>query len=471
MSFISVISPAQALNPASNKDRSRISDLIDDGNSQQYQLGQILEKLQQENKYLAIDISNKMDGDVEADKQLIQDYSRQVRDLTRERDLDYDKAIHLTLTAYGIVSAASDGLPQMPVSEGQMPGAYDGKEITWLATARDVGDRFGTGAHGETTHIGDPGSGTFALTGVDGVTTIFPSEFDKSDYMTPEFLALILAHEYVHYRQFTTENQGSAMSYAQREKEAWEATKEYLWKLGFSDQERTRLLKDLVDPQIRFFTNQVEKERLLKKWTFGLWTPSQGRAEAQAHDSDDLYKIEERFDDISQAMALELERARAQANQEKDERTVSQYREFAIRFCANQGEKTMIDFFELPKPRNADVLIRADPSGPRIEAGGCAFNAYEIIASYVSQSTPLDWKTLIARTIPAEPVAAPPAPAQAQPAPEEQPQPQPNPQPAPQPAPQPRPYPHPEPPPAPQPVPQPDPPENCGFGDGTAFCG
>lgn len=250
--------------------------------------------------------------------------------------------------------------------------------------------------------------------------------------MTPEFLALILAHEYVHYRQFTTEDQGAAMSYAEREKQAWEATKEYLWKLGFSDEERTMMLKELVDPQIRFFTSEVEKERLLKKWTFGLWAPSQGRAEAQAHDSDDLYKIEERFDDISQAMALELKQARAQANEEKDERTVSQYREFAIRFCALGGNVAQSDLDALAQPRNGGVLTGADPSGPGVETGSCAFDVYEILASDIANSLPLNLSTLIGQALPAQAQAVPPAL---------------------------------------QPAPQPDPPVSCGFGDGTAFCG
>ncbi|MDE2489456.1 MAG: hypothetical protein KGM24_01325 [Elusimicrobia bacterium] len=234
---------AFALHPANAAAVRRIAAFIAAAEQEQAALTPLTEKngkLDRLKKSLGLLLMSGDENNADFYKRQIAQLEAKIKHLSDARDVARDKAIHLTLTAYGIVPADADGRPEEPAGISYMSPEY-GRHISWIPYAEDndrtriyqnaSGSAFNLWGFGRLNRT-STGHKEFALTGVDGVTTV-----DRKAFLHgPGFLALILSHEIVHFRQFTTPSRGPKMTSAQRELEAWRKTRGNLAKLAAAGQ-------------------------------------------------------------------------------------------------------------------------------------------------------------------------------------------------------------------------------------------
>lgn len=303
---------ALPLHPADPGEREKIVDAMN--RAQTYasaiDLARLERKNAEDNLVDALKIHNA--GLADFWRQDIADQDRLIRENTPLRDVLRDKAIHRALTAYGLVPANFGGGPSMPLGVAHMPDALNGRSVQWLVVSQDNVERIGQGAHGQPVLVPAQDEKTRALTGSDGITTVFDLAFSRG----PEYLALVLSHEQVHFEQFTSPDRGPQMSYNEREYEAWAKTDENLARLGFSP-ELKAVVKGEIDRNLAEYKSAADKERLWSRLTLGAKAPAQGNY--AIHNDAELSAITARFDDMSQVVEGEIAAAREQAVRQRAE--------------------------------------------------------------------------------------------------------------------------------------------------------
>lgn len=224
-----VASEARALQPASAADMKKIQELLNKADLIQADVKRMKNNLE------AAEIALKRSPDDPDLKSQAAYVARTLNDFVRDRDLVRDKAIHRTLTAYGIVSTDRiSGKPKMPSGIAVVPD-YKGQAAHWRVVARDDDKRINLNLRGDRVHEG-PVDNKLARASTDGsgITIVYEESFSS-----PEYLALILSHEKEHFEQYTTKGRGDKLSPNERELVAWRKTERDALILGFSANDPT----------------------------------------------------------------------------------------------------------------------------------------------------------------------------------------------------------------------------------------
>lgn len=223
--------------------------------------------------------------------------------LTVRRDTERDRAIHMTLLAYGIVPADRENHPEDQFGSSVVPGPYNGKRAHWIPIASDNETRQTTTASGAPLPQ-DPcppdeetGQPQQACTFRDGVTLLYPEAFGS-----PALLASTLFHEHVHFRQFITAGKGdSKLGRPEWEAEAYAEEEAHFADFGFTPAEaeiENRLLHGYSDRN-GFHEGMVmlwrKRRTAAKNKVLGGWPGGgKGTAPVPVHTDEELESIRER---------------------------------------------------------------------------------------------------------------------------------------------------------------------------------
>lgn len=236
----------------------------------------------------------------------------------KERDLARNKAIHITLLAYGITPADASGNPEMLKGIAVTNDASKGLLRHWHAIAADnTKEHWGQGADGVLMNVPPADSRTMALTGSDGITTLFESAFES-----PAYLALILRHEREHFKQFVTPGKGDKLTDNERDKEAWAETLRILNdnELGLADKQNAKY-KKIAQGSLGYYAGQAAKERRKMSWSLNLWKPKTSPY-TLPHIQGDLADINKRAKELDEIFAEELVTVRGKTKALKAESLV-----------------------------------------------------------------------------------------------------------------------------------------------------
>ncbi|MFI5345429.1 MAG: hypothetical protein ACHQ51_03540 [Elusimicrobiota bacterium] len=344
------------------------------------------------------------------DERTIEGIKNEIAGLTRQRNLAFDKAIHLTLRAYGIVPADADGRLISPNGRIVMRG-FKGKQAAWIPVADDNIPRFALEPSGKAVEVPrrvyEDGSEPAAVTRFDGVTFMFPKSFT-----TPGMLALTLLHERTHFEQFTTPGKGDKTTEAEREVAAYQAELRQMNQIGLSDEEKKVMNNFLFgNPEtgqrsiLDFWKEQVLDQRSRAGWK-SPW--GDGRASpAYALPGKDRSDRQSQFDDLDGVVAAEIktaaEESRAIAKQRNDSaRLKSALGDLAEKACADPEsvDQAQLDAF----PSGGDTSSILTGSSPELDSD-CARTVFIYIGLELAQGHELNLENLFAAAHP--PTAAP----------------------------------------------------------------
>lgn len=299
-------STAFALNPATPEDRAEINELIKSAKMDQDLIDIETPALEIANAR-AIDRTETDPGHW---KQEAAELSESLRELKRSRDLSFDKAIHRTLAAYGIVETDEADRLQMPEGRCVISGPFNGETIYWKPVASENTERVYQTPGGRI-GIRRPIkiNGAAARGTEDGVTIVYAAAFQS-----PEYLALVLSHEMDHFGQYTTTGRGDRMTPNEREVDAWSHTKDAIDSLGF-DRTTAGEIRDQVEDTLKYYKNAVAKDRAWAKWTLGLKRPADVLFAPHVVGEVDLFQ--KRFDEIDATVAEEIQVAKARAHEQE----------------------------------------------------------------------------------------------------------------------------------------------------------
>jgi hypothetical protein len=315
---------AFALHPANATAVRRIAAFIADAKQEHAALTPLIGtkkkkgKLDRLKKSLGLLLMSGDEDNADFYKRQIAQVKAKIKSLRDARDVARDKAIHLALTAYGIVPAGADGRPEEPVGISRMQDSENGRRISWIPVAMNDGrTRIPQSASGSAFNFFGLGrllkitarSNLFALTGTDGVTTV-----DRTAFLHgPGYLALTLAHELVHFRQYTTPGRGSRMSYAEREVEAWRKESKNLAELEsagqITGQEKIYAVSQ-IGANLNYYKSVVARQR----WISWLGKPQHA---LPIHTQAQILEARSRFDDLSRIMAQETASVKAEARRQE----------------------------------------------------------------------------------------------------------------------------------------------------------
>ncbi|OGR91458.1 MAG: hypothetical protein A2V88_06630 [Elusimicrobia bacterium RBG_16_66_12] len=241
--------------------------------------------------------------------------SNEIASAEKDRDLARNKAIHITLLAYGVTPADSSGKPEMLKGIAVTNDASKGLLRHWHAIAADnTKERWGQGTDGVLMNVPPANSKTMALTGSDGITTLFEPAFEN-----PAYLALILRHEREHFKQFITPGKGDKLTDNERDQEAWTETLRIINdnELGLTDKQKAKY-KKIAHGSLGRYADQVVKERRKMSWSLGLWKP-QTSPYTLPRIQGDLEDIAQRAKELDEIFAMsEARELVAQARQERE---------------------------------------------------------------------------------------------------------------------------------------------------------
>jgi hypothetical protein len=223
--------------PQDPNDLAKIQALLNDGRKTQLEIDDLMSKRGKKASIQVTDaqqavIDQQIDRDIESRK-------------NRQKEI-YERAVHKTLTAYGIVPAGNNGLPDMPAATDVMPDYDHGKQVTWLVQVDEKKGRYAVDSQGNTHWIAPPPEKKddkpfepLGRTNTDGVTTLYLDKLGDGQ-VTPAKLAGLLLHEKTHFELFTTPGQGNNLSADQREVKALEAERNSLGDLGLDAMAKER---------------------------------------------------------------------------------------------------------------------------------------------------------------------------------------------------------------------------------------
>ncbi len=358
---------ARALHVASDTDRIAIQKLLTEANAVQADVKNAkleLDALRQE--------LQQRPSDPELEAQVAQAESS-VKTFARARDLARDKAIHRTLTAFGLVPSDSSGKPMMP-SGTAVTSDFKGQPAHWRVVSEDDDERIALNSKGVRIHYGPVNApNARARTDADGVTIVYEKAFSS-----PEYLAYILSHEKDHFVQYTTAGKGDKLSANELEVEAWTKSEVNVARVGLSQTDLAHAVKEAINTR-ESYEKDVAADKLKQKLSFGIWKPS-GIAKASPRTSGETAEIEKRFDDLGEIVALEIGAEREQgreqrkiADRDHDERLRDTIIALVNRSCANPGSVGQDELDALPRPNDPNFLTSNMPNI------GC-FSAYVDVA-------------------------------------------------------------------------------------------
>jgi hypothetical protein len=309
----------------------------------------------------------------------------EIDSLKRQRDLDRDRAIHMTLRAYGLVRTdAATGALVMPEGKLVMTSPIKGQDIHWIAIAGDNEGRWVLNQKGEAVHIppfrSPTGKGSSAFTVVDGVTTLLEPAFQ-----TPGLLAMTLLHEQTHFNQYIT----AEMSYAEREIAALETEEKNFESIGLSPVEEEAVRRHLYGNPKTGDKGELARWReiLLEERAAHLKSPIWGSGKDDPglvlHSSGENEELGKRFDELDAVVAGELQRTRDEAARQAAEDAHRRQEESARAATRASLRATLAaltnqcGFQPVFGPPGADVFwSEAEPGN--------------VIKGYVNKSSPLD---------------------------------------------------------------------------------
>lgn len=285
---------------------------------------------------------------IELDKALAREINKQSAART--------KAMHMTILAYGLEPVGWSGTSVMPWTKG--------RTIHWQPVAREREARQIQNADGKFRDV-KQGGDYAGITYIDGVTYMDPSAFEKG----PGFLASYLLHERVHFEQFTTAGKGDAMTYAEAQKEAYQAqvdSASYFFDPNIpADLRMMQDIERLRDEEQATVALEVDARKGLKGILRRFRSPSgpPDVFESKVHTNEELADISGL---VSQARGqseiarreTEQREARARAAAEQvahDEGLKRTYAEMAVRSCANPGSVTQDELDDLPVSFQKDL--------------------------------------------------------------------------------------------------------------------
>ncbi len=350
---------AYALHSASREDRERIIVLLDDAEQTQKDVDDIAAALRSYREHLKFDLSQGTPANVREDRDEIENFQEQLESRMDHLTVARDKAIHLALTAYGIVPADADGVPIAPAGVSSMPDEERGLPIVWTPRAQDndqmrpYWDNHGRQKAASTGHQ------VFALTGSDGMTVVDQSAFRHG----PAFLALILSHELIHFQQYTTPGWGSNLTVAEQEVDAWKRTKGNIATLGLAGKAKAFAI-DLADYNLKRYESDATQEKMYR-WTLGLFGHSQ--KPALIHEKAQISEARARFDDISRIVAQEISLAREEARREQDDAAKNAVIRVARLACADVNNVTQQDLDSIPTPADSSFVVGDFPGSDKCE--------------------------------------------------------------------------------------------------------
>ncbi|MCX5795265.1 MAG: hypothetical protein NTY77_07225 [Elusimicrobia bacterium] len=189
---------------------------LTDNQGQDISLAKTIEDLEKESNF------------IDPNRTTVEYLKQRVQALTQERDVARDKAIHLTLAAYGIVPTDKAGRLMMLRGAIVVPD-YAGKTATWVVVAGDNAPRSALTPEGSvvtTPKAVDKVTGKepSGVTYLDGVTKILTKSFEpdpKGNSMSPLDLALLLIHERRHFIQYLTPGKGDKLTFNKAEVDAY----------------------------------------------------------------------------------------------------------------------------------------------------------------------------------------------------------------------------------------------------------
>lgn len=305
-------------------------------------------------------------------------------ELEKERNDAYERAIWQTIRAYDILPFDQHGQPILPHGISVLSSPERGKPIAWVPVFEDIGIKSQQDERGRPAAIRIVGADVLGNTASDGVSRIHPGAFTS-----PAELALIINHEYRHFKQHTTRDEADVKTPAELEVAAYEEEKR------------------LVDQNVLGFTSEAKdyqqarlKEMISKK------TALAAKERAAADRNGGRIQAGDSYPSHPQVSIDSLiEKARAQvaiSNRDHDERLLGTLADIVWRTCQIPGSVGQDELDRLQFPRDPNFGV-----GRNVGLVGDCLDLFSTQAGFLRLGIGLSASNL--RTGMIKPAPAPPA--------------------------------------------------------------